>query len=47
LLQNVLDLLRRHFARPRHRIVCRAIDAAVDAVVIAPLGQFDIKLTEA
>ena len=47
LLQKIFHLRGRHLSRSGRRIVCRLVDATVDAIVVAPLGQFEVELTQA
>ena len=44
--QNVFDERGIHFPRARIGVVFGPVDEAVDAGVVAPLGQFDVELTE-
>ena len=45
LVQDILDLLGRHLARLRVGVVRRAIDATVDAIVVASLSQLDVEFS--
>ena len=46
LLQDVLDLLRGHLPRARRRVAGGQVDAAVDAVVVAALGELDVEVSQ-
>ena len=43
---NGLDLIGRHLAPSRHLVVHRQVDAAVDAVIVAPFSQLNVQTTK-
>ena len=45
--QDVLDLRRGHLARRARPVARRQVDAAVDAVVVAALGELDVEAAQA